>query len=85
MKDQTSNLRCKGLICVALGVITLAVFAPSFTHDFVAYDDQVYVTENPHVLNGLSWTSAFGTFVSASRTSSPRKVRRAGPIRRSTR
>jgi hypothetical protein len=55
VKAQTWNLLCKGLICLALGLITLAVFAPSLTHDFLAYDDQVYVTENPHVQAGLTW------------------------------
>jgi tetratricopeptide (TPR) repeat protein len=45
----------KGWICLALGLITLAVYAPSLTHNFLAYDDQVYVTENLHVQAGLTW------------------------------
>jgi tetratricopeptide (TPR) repeat protein len=55
VKARTWNLLCKGLICLALGLITLAAFAPSLTHDFLAYDDQAYVTENPHVQAGLTW------------------------------
>ncbi len=55
MKARTWNLPSKGVICLALGLITLAVFVPSLTHEFLAYDDQVYVTENPHVQAGLTW------------------------------
>jgi protein O-mannosyl-transferase len=45
----------RGLICLALGLITLVVFWPSLTYDFLSYDDQAYVTENPHVRAGLTW------------------------------
>ena len=55
MKAGTWNLPRKGLLCLALGLITLAVFAPALTHDFLVYDDQVYVTENAHVQAGLTW------------------------------
>ncbi|MCY2924826.1 MAG: tetratricopeptide repeat protein [Planctomycetota bacterium] len=37
--------------------MTLAVFWPVTGHDFVNYDDTVYVTANPHVTGGLSWQS----------------------------
>jgi len=53
--DRTWSLaRRKAAICVALGVITLAVFSPCLKHDFLAYDDQQYVTENPHAQAGLT-------------------------------
>ena len=55
MKARTYSLACQGLICLALGLITLGVFAPSLSHEFLAYDDQAYVTENPHVQAGLTW------------------------------
>jgi len=55
VKARTWSLPCKGVICLTLGLITLAVFAPSLTHKFLAYDDQAYVTENPHVQAGLTW------------------------------
>ena len=62
MKAGTWNLPRKGLICLALGLITLAVFAPALTHDFLVYDDQVYVTENPHVQAGLTWQGVAWAF-----------------------
>jgi protein O-mannosyl-transferase len=46
----------KAVICLALGLITLAVYAPSLTHSFLAFDDQQYVTENPRVQAGLTWS-----------------------------
>lgn len=46
-----------------MGLITLALYLPAVRHDFVQYDDQQYVTENPQVQAGLSVTGlrwAFG-------------------------
>ena len=62
----TSNLAGRGWICLALGLITLAVFWPSLTHDFLSYDDQAYVTENPPVRAGLSWPGVVWAFESFS-------------------
>ncbi len=42
------------LICLGLGVITLALYLPALRHEFVAYDDQQYVTENARVQAGLA-------------------------------
>jgi Flp pilus assembly protein TadD len=46
------------LIVAALVAVTLAVFAPVRHFDFVAWDDPLYVTENPHVAAGLTWQGA---------------------------
>jgi tetratricopeptide (TPR) repeat protein len=66
VKTRTSNLAGRGWICLALGLITLAVFWPSLTHDFLSYDDQAYVTENPPVRAGLSWPGVVWAFESFS-------------------
>src|SRR5947209_20459347 len=55
-------------VCAALVVLTLGVFRPVLDNGFVNYDDPRYVTDNPHVLDGLSredvaW--AFTTFHAA--------------------
>jgi Flp pilus assembly protein TadD len=42
------------LLDAALALVVLIAFAPAFGAGFVQYDDQVYVTDNPHVLAGLS-------------------------------
>src|SRR6267142_4662118 len=41
-----------GLLLV---MVTLAVYNPVSRNGFVGYDDEGYVTENPHVQAGLSW------------------------------
>jgi protein O-mannosyl-transferase len=62
VKANVRNLPIKGLICLALGLITLALYLPSLSHDFLAYDDQEYVTENPHVQAGLTGHSLVWAF-----------------------
>lgn len=42
------------VISLLLVVITLAVYNPVASHPFVNYDDDRYVTANPHVRQGLS-------------------------------
>ncbi|MCG6535027.1 MAG: hypothetical protein L7F78_10105, partial [Syntrophales bacterium LBB04] len=47
-------------ICLLLIVITLAVFWPVKDHEFINYDDDLYVTENSQVqtgftVEGLKW------------------------------
>ena len=51
------------LMAASLALVTIAVYWPATTHDFVNYDDDVYVTDNPHVQAGLTWRGlawAFG-------------------------
>ena len=43
------------LVCLLLAMVTLAAFWPVRLNDFIYYDDQDYVTANPHVQRGLSW------------------------------
>jgi protein O-mannosyl-transferase len=38
---------------LALG--TLILYSPVHTHDFINYDDNDYILDNPHVTSGLSW------------------------------
>ncbi len=68
VKTRISNLASRWLICLALGLITLAVFWPTLSHDFLGYDDEAYVTENPHVRAGLAWTGVVWAFRSFSVT-----------------
>jgi tetratricopeptide (TPR) repeat protein len=52
------------LLGTLLFVTVAAVFLPAVRFDFVPYDDPVYVTQNAHVLGGLSWAGirwAFGS------------------------
>jgi tetratricopeptide (TPR) repeat protein len=49
-------------ICLALAALVWAVFGQTLGHQFVNYDDPLYVLENPHVNAGLSWRSASWAF-----------------------
>jgi tetratricopeptide (TPR) repeat protein len=40
----------------------LALYNPVNRHPFVNYDDDRYVTENPHIRNGLSWDTVSWAF-----------------------
>ena len=42
------------ILCLLLVVATLALYNPVNRHPFVNYDDDRYVTDNPHVHNGLT-------------------------------
>ncbi len=42
------------IVCLLLAVFTLALYNPVNRHPFVNYDDDRYVTENPHVRQGLT-------------------------------
>ena len=43
------------IILLLLAAATLAVYWQARGHDFIAFDDDLYVTENSNVQNGLTW------------------------------
>src|SRR4051794_7626178 len=49
-------------LCAALLALTAAAFLPVWGNDFVDLDDELYVTANPHVLGGLSWSGVRWAF-----------------------
>jgi protein O-mannosyl-transferase len=53
-----------GLICLALAVVTAAIYVRAARNDFVNYDDSVYVTENVHVNSGFKWANVQWAFKS---------------------
>jgi tetratricopeptide (TPR) repeat protein len=61
MKEHRNSPR-RWWICAALAAITVAVFSPVFHYDFLTFDDQIYVTENPYVLSGLNSNSLAWAF-----------------------
>lgn len=54
------------VLCLLLVVATLAVYNSVNQHPFVNYDDDRYVTENPHVQSGLSGDTLRWAFTSTS-------------------
>jgi len=50
------------ILCLLLVVATLGLYNPVNRHPFVNYDDDRYITENPHVHNGLTWRTITWAF-----------------------
>ena len=42
------------VIAFGIALLTLALYAPVLRHDFVDYDDPIYVVDNPHVRAGFT-------------------------------
>lgn len=51
-------------ICLLLTILTIAVYWPVTDNQFIAYDDQLYVTENHNVTSGLTWQGTYWAFTS---------------------
>ena len=49
-------------ICLFLFIVTLSVYWQITSHEFINYDDGLYVTENPHVQAGLNRESIIWAF-----------------------
>jgi protein O-mannosyl-transferase len=52
-------------ICIALAGITWTVFGQTLRHDFINYDDDLYVYENPNVVSGLTQPAILWAFTHA--------------------
>ena len=64
MDSRTKPTYPVTLLSLFIIIMTLATFYPIKNHEFIDYDDDNYVTANPHVQGGLSWkglTWAFTT------------------------
>jgi len=52
------------LICLALALVTAALYWPITKNGFINFDDEVYIVGNPHVTTGLTWTNVVWAFQS---------------------
>jgi Flp pilus assembly protein TadD len=50
------------LICLALALVTTALYWPMTHHNFINFDDDDYITNNSHVKAGLTWAGAIWAF-----------------------
>ncbi len=50
------------LVCLLLGFITFAVYCQVINHEFISLDDDLYVTENQHILEGITLQSVAWAF-----------------------
>jgi protein O-mannosyl-transferase len=65
---RVSRTAASFTVGLLLALATLVAYAPALHHGFVSYDDERYVTDNPHVRAGLSGADiqwAFTTFEQA--------------------
>ena len=51
------------VFALLLIALSIGLYYPVKSHPFVNYDDNVYVTENTHVQNGLTWDTVSWAFV----------------------
>ena len=61
-EDSASQRRHVALAALGLVVVALLLYAGAADNGFVNYDDDRYVTENPHVRGGLTWSSVEWAF-----------------------
>ena len=54
--------------CLLLAVATLAIYSRVRSNPFVAFDDETYVTRNPHVQAGMTWKTVTWAFTSTSQS-----------------
>ena len=50
------------VICLVLALVTLVVYWPITRHGFTNFDDDGYITGNPHVKSGLTWPGIVWAF-----------------------
>ena len=68
MKDQAENRRISIGICFTLVLMVWCVFGQTLTFDFINCDDNVFVCENPVVINGITWDGICRVLTSISDT-----------------
>ena len=61
-KDTFFNIRLDLLVCLFLALSILTVYWQVRNHDFVNFDDNLYVTENHHVQSGINLDSVIWAF-----------------------
>ena len=54
--------KLKIIICAVLAIITFSVYQQVATHDFINFDDDIYITKNPRVADGLTWDNVGWAF-----------------------
>jgi len=62
MRKLTKDSFINGGIAAAIVAVTAAVYGQVHDFEFLNYDDNVYVTENPYVANGVTWDGVVAAF-----------------------
>lgn len=53
--DAVRHRRADAWTAATLGLLTILLFARTFTYGYVDYDDAIYAQEQRHVLTGVTW------------------------------
>jgi len=64
MTEARNENKLFALICLVLALGTAVLYWPITQHPFILYDDEQYVTANPHITSGLNWTNTVWAFKS---------------------
>ena len=64
MIEVMNNKRYTLLICLVLVIAIITAYEPMRHNDSLSYDDDEYITENPHVTGGLTAESVKWAFTS---------------------
>ena len=62
IQESFLRVRCDILVCLFLVITTLIVYWDLRSHTFINFDDDLYITDNPHVQSGLTIDSILWTF-----------------------
>jgi tetratricopeptide (TPR) repeat protein len=62
MQSTQTKTRNVVLICAVLTIVTLGLYLPCLHHDFINFDDDEYITANPHLQDRTAWTAVKWAF-----------------------
>ena len=65
MDDKLFGRKSNLIAAAFLVVLTIAAFWPVFGHDFIAYDDEQYITSNFRIQSGITKASVIWAFTSS--------------------
>ena len=63
-QDPLYTSRQPHLICLAITVLTLLIYGQVSDHAFLDYDDNVYISANPHIADGVTLRGLIWAFTS---------------------
>ena len=52
--EKSWDNKLKIIICAVLAIITFSVYQQVTTHHFINFDDEMYITQNPRIADGLT-------------------------------
>ena len=49
-----SRYRFEFVVCLILALVVAAIYGQTMNHEFINFDDDVYIYENPYIKDGLT-------------------------------